>query len=227
MTSTVPHRSPITPQEQAQLDELYEAFDAAHMTPAVDPARRTDADQPAPGRGADAVALVDAAAAGRTQRASWCPVGRGGERRAIALANPGPARHGRTPPRRCGPRSSTSARARRRPRTGTRRPRSASSSRARACGPTSRATRSRCAAATCCSPRACTSTSTTTPPTSRWPGSTGWTSRWSARSTPGFFEFGPDELRTRQTPAVSRNERLWGHPGPDARSARRAPRPRR
>jgi gentisate 1,2-dioxygenase len=29
----------------------------------------------------------------------------------------------------------------------------------------------------------------------------------------GFFEFGPDELATRQTPAVSRNERLWGHPG--------------
>jgi gentisate 1,2-dioxygenase len=29
----------------------------------------------------------------------------------------------------------------------------------------------------------------------------------------GFFEFGPDELATRATPAVSRNERLWGHPG--------------
>jgi gentisate 1,2-dioxygenase len=29
----------------------------------------------------------------------------------------------------------------------------------------------------------------------------------------GFFEFGPDQLSTRQTPAVSRNERLWGHPG--------------
>jgi len=29
----------------------------------------------------------------------------------------------------------------------------------------------------------------------------------------GFFEFGPDRLSTRQTPAVSRNERLWGHPG--------------
>jgi gentisate 1,2-dioxygenase len=29
----------------------------------------------------------------------------------------------------------------------------------------------------------------------------------------GFFEFGPDELSTRSTPAVSRNERLWGHPG--------------
>ena len=29
----------------------------------------------------------------------------------------------------------------------------------------------------------------------------------------GFFEFGPDELATRDTPALSRNERLWGHPG--------------
>ena len=29
----------------------------------------------------------------------------------------------------------------------------------------------------------------------------------------GFFEFGPDELATRETPAASRNERLWGHPG--------------
>ncbi|WP_045879914.1 cupin domain-containing protein [Pseudofrankia sp. DC12] len=29
----------------------------------------------------------------------------------------------------------------------------------------------------------------------------------------GFFEFGPDELGTQATPASSRNERLWGHPG--------------
>lgn len=29
----------------------------------------------------------------------------------------------------------------------------------------------------------------------------------------GFFEFGPDELGTRETPATSRNERLWGRPG--------------
>ena len=29
----------------------------------------------------------------------------------------------------------------------------------------------------------------------------------------GFFEFGPDELATRETPSVSRNERLWAHPG--------------
>jgi gentisate 1,2-dioxygenase len=29
----------------------------------------------------------------------------------------------------------------------------------------------------------------------------------------GFFEFGPDRLATRATPHTSRNERLWGHPG--------------
>ena len=29
----------------------------------------------------------------------------------------------------------------------------------------------------------------------------------------GFFEFGPDRLSTRATPDASRNERLWGHPG--------------
>jgi gentisate 1,2-dioxygenase len=29
----------------------------------------------------------------------------------------------------------------------------------------------------------------------------------------GFFEFGPDEVRDRSTPTISRNERLWGHPG--------------
>jgi gentisate 1,2-dioxygenase len=29
----------------------------------------------------------------------------------------------------------------------------------------------------------------------------------------GFFEFGPDVLATRATPDTSRNERLWGHPG--------------
>ena len=29
----------------------------------------------------------------------------------------------------------------------------------------------------------------------------------------GFFQFGPDQLSTRATPEVSRNEMLWGHPG--------------
>jgi gentisate 1,2-dioxygenase len=29
----------------------------------------------------------------------------------------------------------------------------------------------------------------------------------------GFFEFGPDVLSTKDTPSASRNERLWAHPG--------------
>jgi len=29
----------------------------------------------------------------------------------------------------------------------------------------------------------------------------------------GFFQFGPDELTDRSTPTTSRSERLWGHPG--------------
>jgi gentisate 1,2-dioxygenase len=41
----------------------------------------------------------------------------------------------------------------------------------------------------------------------------------------GFFEFGPDELATKETPAVSRNERLWAHPGLTPVGAP-APRPR-
>ena len=78
------------------------------------------------------------------------PVGRGGERRAIAYANPG---HGRRPVRahrRCGPRSSTSARTRSHPRTDIRRARSASCSKAKACGRWSTGIRWRCAAVTSC-----------------------------------------------------------------------------
>ena len=29
----------------------------------------------------------------------------------------------------------------------------------------------------------------------------------------GFFEFGPDEITSRETPEISRSERLWAHPG--------------
>lgn len=38
----------------------------------------------------------------------------------------------------------------------------------------------------------------------------------------GFFEFGPDEPATRETPDRSRNERLWAHPGLTPLSAPRA-----
>ena len=41
----------------------------------------------------------------------------------------------------------------------------------------------------------------------------------------GFFEFGPDQLTSRATPATSRSERLWAHPGliPVAAAAAKAP----
>ena len=34
-----------------------------------------------------------------------------------------------------------------------------------------------------------------------------------AQTDQGFFEFGPDQVRTRATPQRSNSERLWGHPG--------------
>ena len=34
-----------------------------------------------------------------------------------------------------------------------------------------------------------------------------------AENDAGFFEFGPDEVRTKRTPHRSDSERLWGHPG--------------
>jgi gentisate 1,2-dioxygenase len=72
----------------------------------VDPARRAHADVPrALGRAAP-LALGRRVPAGRPGGA-LVPVGRGGERRAIAYANPASAAS-RTPRRRCGPRCSTS-----------------------------------------------------------------------------------------------------------------------
>jgi gentisate 1,2-dioxygenase len=41
----------------------------------------------------------------------------------------------------------------------------------------------------------------------------------------GFFEFGPDEVRDKATPRRSRNERLWGGPGLTPVSAAGQPRP--
>ena len=165
MTSTVPQRSAATStQEQAQLDELYAAFEAAHMKPlwtqigGLMPTSRRAGPVPTLWRWSTLLPLAERAG-------ELVPVGRGGERRAIALANPG------LPGTAVRDADAVGAiqylgRARSRPRTGTPRPRSGSSSRVRACGPTSTATRSRCGAATCCSPRAGTSTSTTTRPTS-------------------------------------------------------------
>ena len=47
----------------------------------------------------------------------------------------------------------------------------------------------------------------------RWRGSTASTSRSSHQVGSAFFELGPDEVSDRSTPARSRAERLWAHPG--------------
>ena len=73
----------------------------------------------------------------------------------------------------------------------------------------------RCAAATSCRRPAGTGTPTTTPPTGRWPGSTGSTSRSStppSRSSSSSAATRSTE-HEKTTPERSRSERLWGHPG--------------
>lgn len=105
------------------------------------------------------------------------PVGRGGERRAIALANPGLGGLPYVSPtlwaaiQYLGPK-------RRRPNIATRRTHSASSSRGKAYGRWSTAIRWPCAAAISYSRRGGHSMDTTTKLIARWPGSTDWTSRW-------------------------------------------------
>ena len=198
--------------ERKLLDELYADFETRRPDPAVDPGGRPHADVAAARRGPAPVAV------GR----SCCPSHSAPESSyrwdVAASAAPWPCptpacRAVRTPPRPCGPRSSTWARARSPPRTGTARAPSGSSSKARACGPTSTATRSRCGAATCCSRRAGPSTSTRTSPTSRWPGSTASTSRSSPSWTPASSSSAPTTSPPVETPERSRGERLWGHPG--------------
>ena len=213
MTSTVPQRSAtISPQEQAQLDELYAAFEAADMKPLWTQIGDLMPTSPLPDARPDAVAVVHAAAAGRAGRRP----GPGRPRRGTPghrAGQPRPGRHRRTPPRRCGRRSSTSARARR-PRAPAhpervplrRRGRGRLDRRQRRPG---RDAPRRLPAA----PRAGTSTATTTRPTSRWPGSTAWTSRSSARSTPASSSSDRTCHDDEATPDVSRSERLWGHPG--------------
>ena len=130
-----------------------------------------------------------------------------------------------TPLPRCGPRSSTSPRGRTRPSTGTPSPRSGSSSKARACGPSSTATRWPCAAVTCCSPRAGVSTATRTCPTQPMAWLDGLDIPLVATTDQGFFEFGPDARPDTSTPDRSRGERLWGGPGLTPVSAAGQPQP--
>ena len=199
-------------RSERQIDRLYDDFDAETPDAAVDPDRRADAD--------DAAAPMPCRTCGAGRRCcrwpsgpvSWCRSGAAGSAGRSRWPTRA-CRARRTRPRRCGRAIQYLGGTRWRPSTGTARTRSGSWSRARGCGPSSTATRSRCAAATSCSPRAGTSTATTTRPTSRWPGSTAWTSRSCTTPTPASSSSAPTGSTDESTPDVSRVERLWGHPG--------------
>ena len=197
--------------ERKLLDELYAEFERRRTDPAVDPARRSDADAARARRRPARVALDDAAPAGRARRRTGA--GRPWRRAPRDRARqPRPGRHAYATPtlwaaiQYLGPREEAPAhrhtpdrvpvRRRGRGRVDQRRRR-----------PGRDAPR-----ATCCSPRAGASTSTTTPPTSRWPGSTGSTSRSCTTLDAGFFEFGPDELSTRATPDALAQRAAVGPP---------------
>ena len=79
----------ITPQEQEQLDELYADFEAAHMTPLWTQIGGLMPHQPAPGLRCPMLWRWSTLLPLAEQAGELVPVGRGGERRAIALANPG------------------------------------------------------------------------------------------------------------------------------------------
>ena len=128
-------------EHQARLAELYRDFEAAGMTPlwltreGLMPFHPQPRAVPHLWRWADLLPLA-------ARSAELVPVGRGGERRAISLGNPGLPGDPYTTP--------TLWAARRPPNTGTASRRSGSSCRARGCGPWWTGTRSRCAGATCC-----------------------------------------------------------------------------
>ena len=214
MTSTVPQRSAtISPQEQAQLDELYAAFEAADMKPLWTQIGGLMPTSPLADAPPDAVAVVHVAAAGRAGRRAgagrpgW---GAAGDR----AGQPRAARHRRTRRRRCGPRSSTSVRARRLPRTGTPRPRSASWSRARASGPTSTAIRSRCGAGDLLLTPGMHfhEHHNTTDHPMAW--IDGLDIPLVRTIDAGFFEFGPDVLATKRDPGGVAQRAALGPPGP-------------
>ena len=145
--------------------------------------------------------------------AELVPVGRGGERRAIALANPGLRGDAYATPtlwaaiQYLGPRED--APAHRHTQTAFRFVVEGEGVWTNVDGDPVP-----CAAATCCSRRAGTCTSTTTPPTTPMAWIDGLDIPLGRTTDAGFFEFGPDELADRRdTPERSRSERLWGHPG--------------
>ncbi|MGQ0573792.1 MAG: cupin domain-containing protein [Pseudonocardia sp.] len=209
MTST---RLPeITPEEQSRLDELYAAFEAAHMKPLW---TQIGGLMPTSPR-SDAVAMLWrwSTLLPLAQRAGeLVPVGRGGERRAIALANPGlPGTPYATPTlwaaiQYLGPREE--APSHRHVQTAFRFVVEGEGVWTNVDGDAVAMRRG----------------DLLLTPGMHWHehhNTTDHPMAWiDGLDIPlvrtidaGFFEFGPDELATRATPQFSRNERLWGHPG--------------
>lgn len=127
-----------TPEEQAELNDMYAKMDDLHMKPLWNQIGGLMPNEPDPQAVAhrwDWSELIKLA----RRSGELVPVGRGGERRAFGLATRAWAARPTSPPP-CGPRSSTSPRVRTPRSTATPRTPSASSSRARACGPSSTAT---------------------------------------------------------------------------------------
>jgi gentisate 1,2-dioxygenase len=202
---------PVSDIEKQQLEELYEAFDAAHLTPLWTQRAGLMPQTPQP----DArpmlwrwSTLYPLAA----RSGELVPVGRGGERRAIALANPGlPGTAYATPTLWCaiqylGPREE--APAHRHTQTAFRFVVEGEGVWTNVEG----------------DPVAMTRGDLLLTPGMHFHEHHNTTDHPMAwidgldiplvrQIDAGFFEFGPDQLSTRETPAASRNERLWGHPG--------------
>lgn len=208
MTATVPE---ITAEEQAQLDRLYADFDAAHMKPlwtqvgGLMPQTPRPDSVPTLWRWSTLLPLAERAG-------ELVPVGRGGERRAIALANPGlPGTAYATPTlwaaiQYLGPREE--APAHRHTQTAFRFVVEGEGVWTNVEG----------------DPVAMRRGDLLLTPGLHFHehhNTTDHPMAWiDGLDIPlvrtidaSFFEFGPDELATRDTPAASRNERLWGHPG--------------
>lgn len=160
---------PLTEAEEAELEAMYAEMDALHLKPLWTQIGDLMPNQPTPTAAAHKWEWAKLYALAK-QSGKLIGLGRGGERRAIGLANPALGGNAYIAPPRFGPRSSTSPRVKTPPSTATRRTRSALSSRARGCGPWSTGMPFRCGEATSCSRPDGTSTATTTSPPSPWPG---------------------------------------------------------
>lgn len=201
----------ITPEEQSQLDEMYAAFDAAHLMPlwtqigGLMPTSPRPDSVPMLWRWSTLLALAERAG-------ELVPVGRGGERRAIALANPGLGGCPYATPtlwaaiQYLGPREEAPAH---------RHTQSAFRFVVAGQGVWTNVEGD---------PIAMRRGDLLLTPGMYFHEHHNTSDRPMAwidgldiplvrHLDAGYFEFGPEELTTRDTPDVSRNERLWGHPG--------------